>query len=123
MNLKELMEKSIPRPWHTEGDGQIFGPNPEFDPTDLQTHDEILIADVAHENAALTEYDADNAALIVHCVNNFAQLVEALEEIQKSCPRYSDDEGINAGLLRIMQVTNFALTAAQTIPSGEKGDK
>ena len=84
---------------------------------------QILIADVAPENVALTEYDAPNAALITHCVNNFAQLVEALEEIQKSCPRYSDDEGINAGLLRIMQVTNFALTAAQTIPSGEKGDK
>lgn len=80
MTLKELTERATERPWHTDGDGQIFGPNPEFDPTDLQTHDEILIADVAPEGMALTEYDADNAAMIVHCVNNFTSLMEALTD-------------------------------------------
>jgi hypothetical protein len=81
MTFNELSARATPRPYHTDGDGQIYGPNPEFDPTDLQTHDEILIADVAPENVALTEYDADNAAFLVHCANNFERLVDALKSL------------------------------------------
>ena len=124
MNLKELMQETSPLPWHTEGDGQIFGPNPEFDPTDLQTHDEILIADVAPENVALTEYDAPNAALITHCVNNFAQLVEHLASIANiEANQNSEPDEMAAALQKINTIANIALNKAQTIPYGEKGDK
>jgi len=118
MTYKELEEKATPLPWHTEGDGQIFGPNPEFDPTDLQTHDEILIADVAPENVALTEYDADNAAMIVHCVNHFGAVVEALEGVCEAygCECLASEPQPHCP----MCVGRKALDAAQHIPSGEK---
>ena len=69
--------KHTPGPWHTDNDGQIYGPNPEFDPTDPQTHEEILIADTAPDNAALTEYDEANARLIAAAL----AMLEALREL------------------------------------------
>ena len=50
-----------------------------------------------------------NAEYIVLAVNHHDELVAALREIKAACPRYCDDDAINAGLLRIMQTVNFAL--------------
>jgi hypothetical protein len=62
------MKHSI-EPWHTSGDGQIYGPNPEFDPSDLVNNETILIADTSPDGATLTEQDQNNAERIVSCVN------------------------------------------------------
>lgn len=80
MKTKTTKIPPTPRPWHTDGDGLIFGPNPDFDPTDLQTHEEILIADVAPESK-LTEEDKANADLIVRAVNHHENLVRALQDV------------------------------------------
>ena len=60
-----------------------------------------------------------NAERIVSCVNGckgivdpettVPELVAAIRDIKAACPRYSEDEGINAGLLRIMQIVTHAL--------------
>lgn len=117
MTFNELSARATPRPYHTDGDGQIYGPNPEFDPTDLQTHDEILIADVAPENVALTEYDADNAAFLVHCANHFETLVVALQACRKALEdhvQYEDDEeGSAEG--DAFRLTEKALKEAQEV--------
>lgn len=91
--MKNETAAHTPTPWRTDGDGQAFGPNPEFDPSDMQSHEEILICDAAPDNSALTEYDQANMDFIVRAANCHADLVSACQELvtwAESCSTAAD---------------------------------
>ena len=109
--------KHTPGPWHTDNDGQIYGPNPEFDPTDPQTHEEILIADTAPDNAALTEYDEANARLMaaapvmLEALRYAAELIPTARRYFPKSVKFSDR----------FQLENVCATIGKAIAQAEGG--
>jgi len=86
-----------PEPWFTKGDGLIYAPNPEFDSTDLQSHKDVLVADVSPDRGDLTMDDKANADRIVGCINGckgiqnpaetVPELVTTLKGLMEASPR------------------------------------
>jgi len=64
-----------PLPWRSEN-GRIYG---TLDLADFNRKEEILIADTAPDDSALTEYDEANGQFIATACNSHAALVGALE--------------------------------------------